>query len=422
MRPSVVARAGRPRCGLVVATLAACLLAACGPWFSSSRIDSAWHRKTAEEAHTALWLKHAPTANGFFRTAFNRQWQPLEKQPGDLVGQARAIYVLAAGFDLTQRPEYLAQVKKGTDFMLEAYADRTHGGWFEAVAPDGTPVNRNKRLYSQAFALFALAHAHRVSGEARYREAALATWKTIQDRFGEPEGGYRAGTGEDFRETKLDHSQNPLMHLFEALLALHDAARAPEAMQGAQAVAKFVTGRLMQGLANGGACIPEHFDKAWKPAQSECRGSVDFGHQFEWAHLLSAGVERGMSPVYLEVARRLLDFALAAGYDKTDLGVFTALDGEGMMDRRKFWWQQAEALRALLRHAVLHERADLWGRATQMTSFIRDEFLDGENGGWRMRSQGECARGGCPELQPDGYHMVAMHLEAIRLAETAGKR
>ena len=398
----------------------AVLLSACGNEHDiRTRIDGDWHRQTLEKDHLEHWLKVLPTANGFFNTAVTRDWQVLDPQPGDLVGQTRGIYVMAVGHELTGNPAYLEQVRLGTDFLLKHFRDPLHGGWYEAVGPDGKPKNDNKRLYSQAFAIFAFAHAYRATQDKRYLDAALQTWSEIRLRYADAHGGYRAGTNRDFSQTKLGNSQGSIMHLFEALLALYQASGSREAFDGAESIGKFIAYRLLEGLPDGTARIPELYDEQWRPLPGARGGRIDIGHQFEWAFLFSAAAEAGLNPIYAGVAERLLNYAVAMGYEKGVQGVITAISPEGEIKRQRGWWQQAEALRALMHHAAIRGRSDLWGHVTQQTEFIRTEFLDRSNGGWLNGSASECRKGSCQDRQPDGYHMTAMHQEAIRIAALA---
>lgn len=400
------------RAGLVVVSII--LLAGCGDWMRSGRIDEQWHRQSLVEGHLGPWLRASPTENGFFRSSVTRNWQATDGQPGDLVVQSRLVYAMAVGYDVTGDAAYLAQVRRGADFMLTNFRDPQYGGWFEAVNADGSMRNGNKRLYAQVFAMFALAHAHRVTHDPRYLDGAMDTWRDIQYRFADGSGGFRAGMNRDFSQTMIGNTQNPIMHLFEALLAIHEASGSAEALAAAGEVANFVVFRLVEGTTDGGARIPELYDVSWKPMGKG--GYIDIGHQFEWAYLFSAGAERGLNPVLIGVAERLLKFAMAEGYDRREGGVFARIDSAGVVDRSKGYWQQAEALRALMHHAVLHQREDLWSGVTQLTEFVRQEFVDGEYGGWSSVAWSECRRRNCPDRQPDPYHMVAMHREALRLA------
>lgn len=132
--------------------------------------------------------------------------------------------------------------------MLARYRDTLHGGWFEAVDTKGKLRNGNKRLYSQAFSIFALAHAFRVTGDQRYVDIALQSWREIALNFFDAKCGLRAGMNRDYSRLLLENSLNPLMHLFEALLDLYKASNAQEAREGAVRVGRLIAYELLEGL------------------------------------------------------------------------------------------------------------------------------------------------------------------------------
>src|SRR5262249_54513145 len=134
-----------------------------------------------------------------------------------------------------------------------------------------------------------------------------------------------------------------------------------------------------------------------------------------WSHLFITGAT--VSPVYAQVADRLLTYALAAGYDEIDggCGLRTFPDGS-KADPSKGWWQQAECLHALIVAAHANDRSDLWRRYEQTLDFVRDELVDTEQGGWRAAFALPCKSGGCKDEQPDPYHMVRLHQAALKHA------
>lgn len=206
------------------------------------------------------------------------------------------------------------------------------------------------------------------------------------------------------------------MHMFQALLALIDATGEDRAVAGAQSVGDFVLYKLLQGEANGGAFIAEWYDEHWKPLGKD-GGYVDIGHQFEWVHLLISASRKGLPALSGSSAERLLQYALKNGYDESNGGIFNRAHTDGSIDRTKFWWQQAEALRALVVAAAANNRADLWRRYDQTRELIDKEFVDPQNGGWRLGDRKTCILRNCSTDQVEPYHMVGMHVTAINLAK-----
>lgn len=408
----------------VVAFTLACLTPGCDAGRDGGgRIDVAWHTSNLTLNVLPRWLELAPTPSGFTRTGFDRTWTPKADQPGYLTEHARVVYALIIGYEFTRDKRYLAAADSAADFLLTRFRDPVHGGFFTRVAADGKVIYDGKNTYGHAFALLALSHMARVTGQARWRTAALAAWRDIDLWLRDGKGGFFKELPRDFSKTGAAatalRTQNPLMHLFEALLALHDATQDPVAMKAAKGLGEFVVYRLLQGRPDDGASIPEWYDSNWKPLTTKEKGAyTDIGHQFEWVHLLWAAEARGLTGIYALTAERLLNFAVKTGYDEVNGGVYRVLYPDGLVERDKFWWQQTEALRAFMTSAALNKKNGMGRRYEQTLKLVQEQFIDTTNGGWHDRA---CARGGCNGDQVEPYHMTAMHAFAIEWAAKNNK-
>lgn len=425
MSPSVSAiddprGAGRRRAIGGAAGAMLLLAAGCGDRLRpAARVDVAWHRQDLAQGLLGRWRRVAPTASGYMPAAVDRRWSAAPRRPVELTLQARLIFAFAVGFELTREPDLLDGAVRGADFLLRHFLDPVHGGFFMVVAEDGTVVRDSKRTYGHAFAVLALSHMARLTGESRYREAALEAWQQIDTHLRDTAGGFRIELPRNFShagKAGANGTQNPIMHLFEALLALHEATQDPQVLAGAKGVADFVVYRLLVGTPDGGAHIPEWYGPDWKPLPTGAQGGyTDIGHQFEWIHMLLAAEQRGMVGVHGPIAQRLLKFAVEKGYDDVEGGVFTTLSPEGTLARDKHYWQQCEAMRAFLAVAGAGGSAELesWRRYEQTLGLVRSQFVDSRNGGWFARA---CKTGECTDAQAEPYHMVGMHRAALMLA------
>jgi cellobiose epimerase len=380
-----------------------------------NRIDTGWHRDDLE-ALLLHWHQHALRPDGSFQLAFDRTWQPQPQPELEMTGQARLVYAFAAGHEFIPDAGYLKVARRGADYLLQRFRDPVNGGFFNTVGPDGAPKSTVKRAYGHAFALLALAEVYRIGGDVRYRDAALQTWREIELNFFDPAGGLYNECERDFKPIPGARTQNPVMHMFEALLALRDSTGDRMAETAARRVGDFVVNQLMQGQAEGSAHIPEWYDESWKPLPTkEAGGYIDLGHQFEWSHLLTTGAV--VSPIYVQVAERVLSYALASGYDDNEGGcAFKAFPDGAKTETRKGWWQQAECMHGLMVAAKETARNDLWRRYEQTQELIKKQLIDAEHGGWRAADALPCKSGGCRDVQPDPYHMVRLHQAALKLA------
>jgi mannose/cellobiose epimerase-like protein (N-acyl-D-glucosamine 2-epimerase family) len=213
------------------------------------------------------------------------------------------------------------------------------------------------------------------------------------------------------------------MHLFEALLILHDTTRSPEIWSEIVAMARFLETRLIQ--PTGG--VPECYEAASfvplgdtrvdksKPNDTP-KGFVELGHQVEWAYLLGHAVEKGLDKRYLGVAERLLNFAIKPGVDASTGGLIARTGYTGIVHKdNKWWWAQAELMRAAAHFSVRRGRGDLWPVYQASHNFVLTHHVDQEYGGWGGEGLMNPVKKSEKRTKVIGYHAAAFHIEALSL-------
>jgi cellobiose epimerase len=379
-------------------------------------IDADWFRKALKE-EIDHWRDAAELPTGFVQQRIDRQWRPTGQQIATLTSQGRHIFMRARGYDLTRDPAYLQSLRQIADFTLANFRDSQYGGLVFSVSPDGKVVDDRKDSYGTAFAIFGLSHAARVTHDERYRKAAFEIWADMKKNLRDQAGFYRLQMTRDFSKQNGTLSQNPMMHLFEALLALYDATGSKEILSEAEAHGHAMFTKLFQSK---GGYLPEFYDAEWKPLPENQRGHPDLGHQFEWAFLWSQAVERGFPKSDLQsYGERVLSFGMKAAYDTENGGIFSVGDYAGNpVKAPKGLWQQCEFLRALMNWAVLHGRSDLWEPFDKSLAVFKEHFADAQYGGcfstyYDPKSPPEEAR--LFKNGIDCYHVCGMYSEALHL-------
>jgi mannose/cellobiose epimerase-like protein (N-acyl-D-glucosamine 2-epimerase family) len=347
----------------------------------------------------------------------DRRWRRRQNSYATIVSQARLLYNFSIGYELTGDEQYLGAVEKGARALLDLLRDREHGGWFWSCTADGTVLDPTKDSYGHAFVIFGLAHACRCTRDREYAQAALDAWEVVSTRLMDRRGGLVRRMSREFA-TNLDagvRSQNPVMHLFEALLALGDVPGHSDMYVEAERVADFVLSRL---VCQDDGALPEVYDESWQELSGDSGGHVVIGHQFEWAYLLSAAVERGLPRSYLAYALDLLEYGLRVGYDCKEGGVWSTASPDGQItSREKGWWEQCEAARALIHFVLRRGRPGLQMPLHGTIDYVNGHLIDDEYGGWyageKALASGDRSKGSHWKVD---YHVVGMCVEAIRLA------
>ena len=380
---------------------------------SEAGFDLSWFERHLLVDLLPHWLENAVTEEGLFLPHLDRRWRRREGSYGTLVSQARLLYNFAQGYRWTGREDYRVAVERGARFLMSRFRDPEYGGWVWSCAPDGRVLDASKDSYGHAFVILGLAHACRWAGVSECGEVALEAWDVLSTRLQDRYGGLVRKTTRDFAEIEGGPAtQNPVMHCFEALLALSDLPGLGYMREEAQRVADFVLTRLVR--EEDGA-LPEWYTDDWSPLVGEQGGRMIIGHQFEWAYLLSTAVGRGLPEIYLDHAARLLDYGLRVGYDPAAGGVYSHLSPDGRaVSKTRVWWAQCEAARALLHFALLRGRSDLYERFERTMAFCLDSMVDDVYGGWFIGAEGvkgrETDKGSHWKVD---YHAVGLCVEAM---------
>ncbi len=360
----------------------------------------------------ASWRRHADTPNGLFHPYLDRRWQRHRDGPRTLVSQCRSSYNFVRAFERSGDRAYAEIARRGLGALIAYFrAADGQGGWYWACHADGRVADDTRDAYGHAFVLLALATAAGVFGDDGYRDLALRTWRFMQERFRDGHGGLIWHTDREGRILDDLRSQNPLMHTFEALLALALVDETGEVRRDAAGIWRFIRSRML-----GAGCLPEWYDADWRPVGAGERALAELGHAFEWAFLLSEAQPLLPEDDLIEPGREFLAYGMRHGYDADEGGTFSrvGLDG-GLRERRKGWWEQCEAIRAMHRYAARHGADELEEPLRRSLAFVRRTYVDDTYGGWYENPPGvggetSLVKGNAYKLD---YHVVNMCRELL---------
>jgi mannose/cellobiose epimerase-like protein (N-acyl-D-glucosamine 2-epimerase family) len=221
------------------------------------------------------------------------------------------------------------------------------GAVVSVVGLDGRIGEATFELYDQAFALLAYASGHRAFGTAAgWRARAAALRSRLEQSHAHPLGGY----WED-RNARLPQRSNPHMHLLEAALAWIAIEDDPLWRRMADGIATLCLERFID---HASGALRETFADDWSPVPSVEGMICEPGHHYEWAFLLDrwARLTGRKKP---EAPSRLIAFADANGIDShRGVAVNAVLIDGTMHDPVARLWAQAERIRAY----VAEQRGD----------------------------------------------------------------
>lgn len=236
-----------------------------------------------------LWAAAGVDPNGGFYESLSFSGAPLPGRRRVRV-QCRQIHTFTEAASRGWLPEGDAIAARGFDRLIEtAVPNEGARGCVHTLHDDGRVDQRLRDLYDQAFLLLACAARIRAAKDTRAQIIAKNTLAFLDREFASPHGGYREND-----RGGHPRRQNPHMHLFEALLALHRATGDSDALRRAEAVEALFRAKLFDA---GAGVLREYFNDDWTLID-KVSDRIEPGHMAEWIALLdryerAAGEQRG---------------------------------------------------------------------------------------------------------------------------------
>ena len=115
------------------------------------------YRSHLADVILAFWMEHGPdTRNGGFFGALDRRGHPSRSSAKGLVQHARFLWAFSAAYRLEPLAVYRDMADHAFGFLRQRFYDPAQHGWYYLVSADGSPLNKEKHLYGQSFAIYGL--------------------------------------------------------------------------------------------------------------------------------------------------------------------------------------------------------------------------------------------------------------------------
>ncbi len=372
---------------------------------SSDEEFSACARQELLEDILPFWHRYAvDERRGGFIGQMSNDLRVDEDAPKGLILNARILWTFSAAYAYTQDKRDRTLARRAYAYLMDRFLDKEQGGYFWELDPNGAVRDDKKKVYGEAFCLYALAEYYRVFGEAQALEQAARLFDLIEahahdDRY----GGYFEVMSRDWqpcadmrlsdKDMNEKKSMNNHLHVLEGYTNLlrvltwrgRLALVSEKKEQGQDALAtslRDLIGVFRRHILNTEQTHLQHFfDDTWTPKSD----SYTFGHDIEGSWLLCEAAEvlgdpRLMTEVQ-SVALRIARAVLAEGLD-ADGGLFYEGRDGRIINPNKEWWPQAEAVVGFYNAWQLTGDEAFREAAVRCWQFIQDRVVDHEYGEW----------------------------------------
>jgi mannobiose 2-epimerase len=346
------------------------------------------------------------------------------KAPRGLILNARILWTFSALYRFRQDSRYLEMARRAYDYLETYFWDRSYGGVFWQVDFQGHPLDEKKKIYGQAFYIYALAEYYQAFGNEPAIKLATKVYDLIENNSRDKTyGGYIEvcnrdwSVAEDLRLSEKDmdekKSMNNHLHLLEAYTNLYRIWPDARLRQRLTELIDIFDWRITDQASGH---LNHFFDETWQPKST----NYTFGHDIEAGWLLCEAAEvlddSNITSRAQRLALRLARITLAEALDEDGGLCYEGRAGE-VTDPNREWWPQAECVVGFLNAYELSGDRSFLEAARKAWLFIEKYFIDRENGEWFWRID----RNGLPDqAEPKvsqwkgPYHNVRTCLEATR--------
>ncbi|MFN8790264.1 MAG: AGE family epimerase/isomerase [Bdellovibrionales bacterium] len=348
-----------------------------------------------------LWCREGfDQTHGVFVENLSFEGRALQSSLRSLV-QARQIYSFCEGLKMKVVASEVAKplVVRASHSFVQRYQSSS-GAFYHSVDSTGQAENRDHDLYTQAFALFALAYGYEISQDPSFQQAAHSVETYLRQERSHSRGGFT-----EIKGGQVLFQSNPHMHLFEAALVWRRLDPDPTWKRLSDEIDELCRSRFINPETG---LLAEHFDPEWRPLRKEGRFIFEPGHHFEWSWLFHQfqNITRSSRE---EVSRSLFDKAEHLGLSRDRKLAIDEVwsDGQPCKLSSRFW-PQTERVKAavVLKH---EESADIALQA------LIDQYLLMDQGLWRDTRLEDGSYATIPVKASSLYHIINAMSEYVAL-------
>ena len=337
-----------------------------------------------------FWLKYAPDElHGGFRGWITNDLEFDENAEKGIILHSRILWTFSRAYKLYKDEQYLQMANCAFAYILDHFLDPVAGGVFWTVDYLGQPSDTKKRTYAQGFALYSFTEYYQVTGSKEALSTAFEMFYLIERSCRDSENdGYLETFERDWtpaanqRLSEADQDDNKSMnahlHVLEAYTSFAHVTGDGRALERLRAVLLLFQERIVHP---NGTHLQMFFDEQWN-SRSEVRS---FGHDIEASWLLCKAADVLGDHHLISDVRRAAIMLTASVYDEgldTDGSLLYEADHNGVIDREKHWWVQAEAVVGFVNTWQITGDDRYFTAAERVWSFINRYVIDHQDGEW----------------------------------------
>ena len=314
-------------------------------------------------------------------------------QPKGLIVNARILWAFSAVHQANPDPQFKQMASRAFDYIINRFWDVQYGGAFWQLDDSGKVLDDSKKIYGQAFYIYALTEFHRAFKSEGALHRALTLFELIEKHSHDSEfGGYVEVCRRDWSEAGPDarlsdkdmnekKSMNNHLHVLEAYTNLYRETQNPVVEQRLHELIQLFLERILDSRTNH---LHHFFDEEWRVRSD----TYTFGHDIEASWLLCEAAGVLDDPALLQrvksIAVQMAGVVLNEGI-LADGGLCYEGRAGNLIDAGRECWPQAEAVVGFINAFQISGDEKYLAAAMRVWNYAEKHLVDHVHGEWFWR-------------------------------------
>jgi mannobiose 2-epimerase len=137
--------------------------------------------------------------NGGYYGKISNDLKIIADAPKSLILNSRILWTFAHLYQFKRESKFFHMAERAYHFLINHFWDHEMGGVYWLVDYKGNAIDNRKKIYGQAFTIYALAEYYRASGDRQVLEQAIKIYELIEkNNYDKENGGYFEASNRDW--------------------------------------------------------------------------------------------------------------------------------------------------------------------------------------------------------------------------------
>ena len=360
-----------------------------------------------------FWMQHGlDRVNGGIFTCLDRDGTLMDSTKS-VWFQGRFGFIAAYAYNNIERNPAWLEASLHCVRFIEEHCFDTDGHMFFTVTATGEPVQKRRYVFSECFAIIAMAEYSLASGDVTYARKALDLFHRTRRMLATP--GFLPP-----KTTQKGYSHSITMMFFNVVTVLRRVIDDPALTEQLCESLRIIEGFLLKPEYK---TILESVDEQGNLIDTLAGRVINPGHCIETAWFLMEAAPLFPQPEHVRrLGLQILDWDFEWGWDKEYGGIINFRDCRGFPPQdysqdMKFWWPQCEAIIASLYAYKLTHDSRYLEMHRQVSEWAYAHFADAEMGEWYgyLHRDGTVAQPAKGNLFKGPFHVPRMMIKGYLL-------